>query len=32
MGGMDRSDVIRAALPAAVTVSICITADRNQFV
>jgi len=33
MGGMDWIDVISmAALPAAFTVSMCITADRNQFV
>ena len=32
MGGMDWIDVSRATLPAAVTVSMCITADRNQFV
>ena len=30
---MDWNDVVsRAALPAAVTVSICVTVDRNQFV
>ena len=33
MGGMDWIDVVsRAVLPAAITVSLCITADRNQFV